>query len=210
MPARIARLPRNHVGYPIPWFVAVLEDGTRDFRIASAERQIAAIQEKLCWVCGHRLGGFVTFTIGPMCAVNRLSSEPPAHRDCATYSAQVCPFLAKPKMHRRPIGDGHDTVSAGGETITRNPGVTLLWTTRRFRPFRAPMGHAGLLFDIGDPTGVDWYRSGRTATRAEILDSIETGLPALREACQRDADPKDSLQHLDRCVQAALKLLPTA
>lgn len=81
MPPRIARLPRNKVGYPIPWFVAHLDDGTRDFRIAGQEQHIRAMRERLCYVCGGPLGGFGAFTIGPMCAVNRISSEPPAHRD---------------------------------------------------------------------------------------------------------------------------------
>lgn len=48
MPPEVARLPRNVAGYPIPWFVATLPDGTRDFRIACEERQLDAIRLKLC------------------------------------------------------------------------------------------------------------------------------------------------------------------
>ena len=208
MPARVARLPRNAVGYPIPWFVADLPDGTRDFRIAGEEKQLIATRDKLCWVCGTRLGAYMTFVIGPMCAVNRLSAEPPCHRDCATYSAQVCPFLVNPSMRRRPTDGSVETIPPGGEAITRNPGVALLWTTRSYRPFRAPLGHDGLLYEIGDPTDTTWLHHGRAATRAEILASIESGLPALREACQRDAEPLASLEYLEQQVTQALALVP--
>lgn len=208
MPGRIARLPRNPVGYPIPWFVADLDDGTRDFRIASGDKQVRAVREKLCWVCGDRVGQYVSFTIGPMCAVNRVSGEPPAHRDCAEYSAKVCPFLANPSMKRRPVGERADTIPAAGEMIERNPGVTLVWTTRSFRPFRPTMGHDGLLFELGEPTHVGWWCGARAATRAEVLASIDAGLPALREACQKDADPQDSLRYLQTQVDLAMQFVP--
>jgi hypothetical protein len=208
MPPRIARLPRNKAGYPIPWFVAELDDGTRDFRVASEERQIDAIRLKLCWVCGGPSGAYAAFVIGPMCAVNRISAEPPAHRDCAIYSARVCPFLAVPRMRRRENNLPDGMVEAAGGPIRRNPGVALVWVTRTFTVFRAPMGNQGRLHRFGDPTEVLWYAEGRTATRAEILASMESGLPALQEACQLDDDPADSLRMLDKDYQRALALLP--
>jgi hypothetical protein len=210
MPPRIARLPRNQVGYPIPWFVAVLEDGTRDFRIADQGKQIQATNEGLCWICGGRSGAYVSFTIGPMCAVNRISSEPPAHHDCAVYSAMVCPFLSNPAMRRRPVADSEGNVVPGGEMIARNPGVALVWTTKRWSAFRAPLGNDGVLYSIGDPTGVEWFTEGRPATRAEVVASIKAGLPALREACQRDEDPAASLRDVDRALAAAMPYLPAA
>lgn len=209
MPTRIARLPRNSVGYPIPWFVAAPPDGgDPDFRVADGEKQVRATKDKLCWVCGTRIGAYATFTIGPMCAINRLSGEPPSHRDCGIYSAQVCPFLATPSMRRRPGPKPLETIPAAGEMIERNPGVTLVWTTRAFTPFRPPMGAAGILYELGDPTETLWFREGRTATRTEVLDSIQAGLPALVQACQRDDNPNDSLKHLDACVARAIRLVP--
>lgn len=47
MPRPIAALPRNLAGYPIPWFVATLDDGTRDFRVADAERYRDAVRLRL-------------------------------------------------------------------------------------------------------------------------------------------------------------------
>lgn len=207
MPARIARLPRNQVGYPIPWFVADLPDGTRDFRIASADKKIHATRARLCWVCGDRLGQFVAFTIGPMCAVNRISGEPPSHRDCAVYSATVCPFLSTPSMRRRPTGTT-GTIPAAGQMIERNPGVALVWVTRDYEWFRPEMGHDGLLYNLGDPTDTLWLREGRTATRDEILAAVDSGMPLLHEACQHDDDPAASLADLEQQLQRAMALLP--
>lgn len=208
MPPRIAQLPRNTVGYPIPWFVATLDDGTRDFRIADQKRHIDALRDKLCWVCGGPAGAFSAFTIGPMCAVNRISGEPPAHRDCAIYSATVCPFLANPGMRRREARKPEGVVPAAGDPILRNPGVALVWVTRSYKVIRPDAGNAGLLCEIGDPTETLWFAEGRSATRAEVLASMESGLPILREACQRDDDPAASVRMLDAEYGRALALLP--
>lgn len=206
MPARIARLPRNQAGYPIPFFVSDI-GGVRDFRIASGDLMEQAVREKLCWVCGQVLGANMAFPIGPMCAVNRISSEPPTHLDCAVYSVKVCPFLSLPGMRRRPIVRD-DTQPAAGEMIERNPGVALIWVTRSFKPFRPPRGHDGVLFQIGDPVRTLWFREGRPASRDEIVESIQAGLPALQEACQSDENPDLSLQELAADLNEAMLLVP--
>lgn len=208
MPARIAALPRNAVGYPIPWFVATLEDGTRDFRIAGAELMITAIQRQLCWVCGQPLGAYVAFVIGPMCAVNRISAEPPAHRDCAIYSATVCPFLSNPTMRRREIDVDQPTIAPGGNPILRNPGVALVWITRSYQVFPAPAGNDGILFHLGEPTETAWFALGRKATRAMVIESLEEGLPLLQAACKQDENPAESLAELDDDYRRALTLVP--
>lgn len=208
MPPRIARLPRNRQGYPIPWFVADLPDGSRDFRIASQEKHVDALRFGLCWVCGARRGAYAAFTIGPMCAVNRISAEPPAHRDCAVYSATVCPFLSVPNMRRRESGKPDGLVDAAGIAILRNPGAVLVWVTRSFKTFRPEFGAAGVLCKLGNPTELHWFAEGRTATRAEVLASMESGLPSLKAACEQDDNPAHSLQVLDREYRRALALVP--
>lgn len=208
MPARIAALPRNGVGYPIPWFVATLDDGTRDFRIAGKTQYITALRRRLCWICGRPLGRNVAFTVGPMCAVNRISAEPPGHRDCATYAAQACPFLSNPTMRRRPVDI--EITPAAGRPVLRNPSVALVWVTRSFRPFRAHAGNDGILIRMGAPTQTLWYAEGRAATRGEVLASMESGLPVLRDACQLDDDPAASSAELDVDYERALALVPPA
>ncbi len=210
LPPKMSRLPIDERGYPIPWFVIEMPDGTRDFRIASEEKHIDALRFGLCWVCGDRRGAFAAFTIGPMCAVNRISAEPPAHRDCAIYSAVVCPFLSVPNMRRRESGKPGGTVEAAGIAILRNPGVALVWVTRSFTVFRPQLGRRGRLCRLGDPTDLLWFAEGRTATRAEVLASMESGLPALQAACGEDDNPEESLRILDGEYRKALALVPAA
>src|ERR1041385_2432550 len=91
LPARLRKLPVER-GYPVPWFVAFV-DGHYDFRVIGPGKIARAVQENRCWICGDTLGSYLCFPIGPMCAINRVTSEPPSHRECAEWSARACPFL---------------------------------------------------------------------------------------------------------------------
>ncbi len=204
MPARIAALPRcPERQLPVPWFVAWL-DGVPEFRCADSRKFKLAIEENRCWTCGEVLGAHKVFAIGPMCAVNRVTAEPPNHLDCAEYSARACPFLSNPKRRRRE-NDMPEERLVAGEMIRRNPGVTLLWSTKKFRPFR----HGnGVLFRLSDPTQLSWWCRGRTATTEEIVDSIESGMPILRDIAA--ADGGNASAELELMYLAAQRLIPRA
>jgi hypothetical protein len=201
-PARIAKLPKDKHGRPVPWFVAWI-DGEPDFRVIRSGGIEDAIRFNWCWVCGQTRGSWSAFVIGPMCAVNRTSAEPPAHRDCAVYSATHCPFLTTPNMVRRERGMPEDFVMPAGNMITRNPGVGLVWITRKFSRYRVDNG---VLFDIGEPAETLWYAHGRSATREEVLFSIETGLPLLRS--EAEAEGNGAVEHLEKMTAQALELVP--
>jgi hypothetical protein len=144
--ARIAALPVDARGYPIPFFVGYV-DGQPEFRMADGHKFTRCVKERLCWVCGQPLGSFMCFPIGPMCAVNQTTAEPPSHKECAEWSVRGCPFLAKPQMVRR-TDDKIEQLKAenpsAGIPIDRNPGVTCLWTTKSYQLF--PDGAGGRLF----------------------------------------------------------------
>ena len=185
MPARIHRLPVDErLAMPVPWFVA-WHDGKPDFRDANTAKRAEAIKRKLCWVCGEPLGRFMSFLVGPMCCINRTSAEPPMHNDCATWSAKNCPFLSNPNAKRREDETHTEATlqseTPGGIALARNPGVTAVWTTRSYAMFRAAVGKDGFLINIGHPENVAWYCRGRDATRLEVMDSINSGLPVLLE-----------------------------
>lgn len=182
MPASICKLPKDERGYPIPWFVATLPDGTRDFRIVHPGQGLQAYKGRLCWICGQSLGRYGAFVIGPMCAVNRVSSEPPSHPLCASFAAKACPFLTQPRRIRDKQGLPEE-LTAPGIMIERNPGVTLVWWSMRWTPFRAG---DGFLFNIGEPLRTLWFREGRPASRAEVLESVESGMPALQALADQD------------------------
>jgi hypothetical protein len=182
LPDRMRRLSISDEGYPVPWFVAY-RDGKPDFRCMDGEKMGIAVRHKRCWMCGEPLGKHLTFAIGPMCAVNRSISEPPSHLACLEYGVKACPFLTQPRMRRNEKDLPEDGYVAG-IGLKRNPGVTLLWTTLSYRVWKPPGG--GVLFELGDPEHVEYYAEGRKATRAEVIESMETGLPGLLEPAEQE------------------------
>lgn len=205
LPDKLAHLAIDDEGRPVPWFVAYV-DGKPDFRIADARKLVLAILEKRCWMCGAQNGSYRTFPVGPMCTVNRVSSEPPCHLACATYAVQACPFLLNGRRKRREtdMPEGAEWVS--GCPIKRNPGVMALWTTKR--PSVFDDGTGAPLFDIGDPEHVTWWKGGRAATRAEVEESIATGIPQLRALAAVEG-PK-AVAMLAKCERRARLYLPAA
>lgn len=176
MPPGIAALSVDDRGWPVPWFVSWrLDRRGPDFRAVEAGKVATALNHRICWCCGQSLGETAVFLVGPMCGINRISSEPPSCHDCAGWAVQACPFLLNPNMRRMPSEDGDREV---GVMVKRNPGVTLLWEAREWDPFRVD---GGVLIDLGDPLNVAWIREGRNATRAEVEESIAGGVGQLRE-----------------------------
>lgn len=200
MPNQIRKLPITR-GYPTPWFVASVK-GQYDFRIMDGRKVPIAIKKRLCWICGQQLGKEFTFPIGPMCAVNRTTAEPPSHPECAEWAAHACPFLLQKEGRRREAGLPTEARPPAGEMIRRQPGVVLLWRTNSYTLFSD--GRGGVLIRIGKPLGVSWLREGREATRDEVEESINSGLPLLRDKCQSLAE----LRHLQAAVSAVGRLLP--
>lgn len=189
MPDSMKALPLDKRGFPVPKFVQWF-DGEPDFRVVNGEHFLACIQKKLCWICGGGLGSRYFFVVGPMCGVNRISSEPPSHRGCAEFAAKNCPFLVRPMAKRNdkgmPGGAGalkHDSLlPPAGIHLDRNPGACIVWETGGYTLVED--GNGGVLINIGEPgKDTSFWREGRRATREEIEESVVTGLPALIAAC---------------------------
>lgn len=200
LPDRLRWRPVSDEGFPVPWFVEWI-DGKPDFRVMSAEKWVKAVKRDLCWICGNTLGRFKVFTVGPMCAVNRTSAEPPSHRDCAQYAVKACPFLTRPRMRRNSV-DLPAHKNPGGIMLERNPGCTLLWITHDYRVINA--GGSPLL-KMGEPVEITAYAEGRLATRAELNASVASGLPALAEI----AESEGAMRELAAAMASAEMLFRT-
>lgn len=192
-------LPVDERGYVVPWFVEWI-DGKPEFRAMDGRKWERAILERRCWVCGEKLGRFLTFVIGPMCGVNRTASEPPCHLECARWSARNCPFLSRPHMARRD----HEQLKAAGATssgvlLERNPGVTLLWTTRSYEVFDA--GNGKPLIEIGESEQVEWWAERLPATREQVTASVESGLPFLAELAKEQAGGLEALARMKAMLE---------
>lgn len=216
MPPSVAVLPRDGRGYPVPEFIQWMKDdkpcrrgeGEPDFRLADQRYRAEATRRGLCWVCGKQLGRHRVFVLGPMCVINRVTSEPPCCRSCAEYAAIACPFLVKPRMKRMSTDDlglGREEMNPGGIMIARNPGCVALYETAQYAPFAAARGW---LIGLEAPVRVDWYAEGRKATRAEVWASIESGYPLLLAEAEKDG--ADAVAELEKMRERAMRWLPAA
>lgn len=185
LPARMRSRPVSSTGYPVPWFVAQVDGSYDDFRVADAAKVPKALRLDLCWVCGQTLGRFKCFVIGPMCSVNRVTTEPPCHRECAEYAVRACPFLTRPRMRRNEtdLPDGH--TNPAGVMIKRNPGVALIWISKSYRVVR-DRDTRGSVIMLDEPVEIQAWCAGRLATRDELDASINSGLPLLAEVAEQD------------------------
>jgi hypothetical protein len=181
-------------GFVVPWFVDWI-NGKPEFRAMDRRKYVRAIRERLCWVCGNKLATRFAFVAGPMCGINRTSSEPPSHLECARWSARNCPFLSNPNMVRRQdelIDNAKVVEGSAGFAITRNPGVAMIWITKEYELF--PDGMGQYLIMMGRPQEVEWYSHGRPATRAEVLESIENGIGALEALARQEEGGMEDLR----------------
>jgi hypothetical protein len=207
MPGRMARLPLTEAGWPTLFFAAKV-DGKHDLRVADTSKFLACIKKKLCWLCGEPLGRYLAFVIGPMCVINRVTSEPPSHFECAEYAVQVCPFMVHPRAHRREKHMPDGTILPG-IGLDHNPGVMALWVTVKYEAFEAGTDHGssgGVLLHLGTPERITWWAEGRAATPPEIRHAIGLGLPKLRDLAERQGP--DSVELLGAQIAPARTLLP--
>ncbi|MBC6444599.1 MAG: hypothetical protein GDA50_04095 [Alphaproteobacteria bacterium GM202ARS2] len=193
LPDRMKKLGVDERGYIVPWFVDWV-DGKPVFQAYDPLKYKIAIEENRCWLSGDKLGAYKTFVVGPMCGINRTSAEPPSHHDCATFAAKACPFLTTPHAVRRqgPL-QGQDIKSPGGHPIKRNPGVTLLWTTKSYQVQKVDNGY---IIRMGRPTNIEFWAKGTPAKLAQVEDSVRTGLPVLHDAAR--VEGREALQLLQR------------
>ena len=203
IPKRIVKLPKDRRGHFVPWFIAWV-NGEPDFRIIDAEKISEAVHARLCWICSEKLGRHLAFVLGPMCTINRISAEPPSHRECAEFALKHCPFLTNPDQKRNPRAKPEGATEPAGYMIPRNPGVSVLWITRSYSLVRA---QNGVLFEVGEPVELSWWAEGRKATRQEIMASIRSGFPILHQMAEQEG-PK-AVKTLQAQLARAHTLLPS-
>jgi hypothetical protein len=168
LPQRIAKLPRDHRGYPVPSFVRWI-NGKPDFVETNPDHWQRCVQHRVCWICGDPCKGLLSFVCGPSAAFTGMTTEPAAHAECAMFALRTCPFIMFP--NRRRDLERHDTAEQGlsVRTSRHNPGVWLLWVAKRFAVRR--IGNSAVIAP-GKPRGFAWMREGRDATRSEVIDAL--------------------------------------
>lgn len=204
LPDRMKHLLVDERGYPVPWFVPWF-GGKPEFRGMDGAKRLRAIRDGRCWVCGSSLYREpLAFVVGPMCGINRTTAEPPCHVECATWSARNCPFLTQRELKRRE-DERTQSGTFPGVAIKRNPGVALVWVCTGYSTFND--GRGDFLIKLGEPTSLAFWSHGRMATRAEILESIESGFPLLAGMVTGDAEATAELLRMKADFE---QLLPAA
>jgi hypothetical protein len=69
-------------------------DGKPDFRVIDPERSLKCIQEKLCAICGRRLGEKSCLIGGPLSKINRLFTDPTMFKECSEFAVEASPFVS--------------------------------------------------------------------------------------------------------------------
>lgn len=206
MPARIRALPVSDKGFPVPWFVQEI-DGKPDFRVADTRKMYVGFTQRRCWICGQHLGRNGALLVGPMCVINRVSAEPPSHRDCAEFAVRACPFLVNPRSRRNDKGLPEEVMVNNG-MVLGNPGVMALWVTRAWDVMRT--GKDGVLFTFEDPTEVTWWTEGRPATGMEALNALRMGAMRLAEVAAENGEGEQGMKILQTNIAQALSYIPEA
>lgn len=94
IPPKLRPRPRDIHGRPIPFTNLIRADGTPDFRVLDAEKVKKCAREKLCALCGTRLGVHVFFIGGDGSANQGIFTDGPMHKECAEFASRACPFVA--------------------------------------------------------------------------------------------------------------------
>lgn len=203
LPPAMKNLPLDKRGFPVPWFASwPIAKRDVDFQVIEPGRIVTAMRFNVCWVSGEEMDPVFAFVIGPMCAINRISAEPPSRIEVAEWSVKGCPLLSNPAMRRAPRSD---VIDAPGIMERRNPGVSLIWVCDHFSPVRVDGGY---LFQVPDPMWVSWWHRGREATRAEVEAAMAPGVAQLRQMAMEEGSA--ALNEFSRRLTMARELLPEA
>lgn len=179
-------------GYVVPFFVSWFRgdqqvnenevDAKPSFPTIDMGRLNSCRKHNRCWICGIKLGTYKTFVFGPASAINRMSYEPPSHRDCARYAAQVCPYIINPKhthVTERAIPyrfkEGESKLD---DVSPHHPGLVVLYTVKYYT-FKMQDRARGIgLFELPEANNCEFYCEGRPATIAEVVTGIRKAIDA--------------------------------
>lgn len=159
MPPRIAALSRDQRGYPIPYTVWYDTENKPDFRVIDPSKWKRAAHHRCCGICGEPLGARMAFIGGPSAIEHRLFTDLPAHRDCAVYALQACPFVAAPNFaYARSYPDG---TSATQHMDIARPELFGMGITRSYQIARLPDGHQVMIANPFEE--IEWWKHGQKA-----------------------------------------------
>lgn len=171
LPARIAALPRDRRGYPIPYIVFRGADGVPEFVVNDTGLVLVAILGNLCHVCGQELEPNPWFCGGPGNALangdRAIYKDGPMHRECMEYSLQVCPHLSNQlagPVNLKPITRRLNRQGKGTVDPTVVPGIPPVFCAVQAYRYE----HDGRYFHVAKPyKKLHFWQGGRLMDRQE-------------------------------------------
>jgi hypothetical protein len=159
IPRRLPSRPRDPRGFAISWFSLILPDGSARISVNDSAKRSRALAHRLCWTCGQPLGRFVSFVLGPVQTLSRITTELPSHRECILLCAARLPISGQSAT--RAFGRAVLELLCGYRSpLPDNPGLHALWVTRTYQP--EPTPRDARIIRIGEPESVTWRRGGST------------------------------------------------
>lgn len=156
-PPRIAALPREERGIPIPYFVKYF-NGKPDLRVADPKKQMLCATKRVCWVCGQPLSYVSAFIGGPISCLQSLAfSDGPMHRECAEFSLKYCPYLAIPASKYRDANLPAGTELPTGAVEEKPDKFGMVLTAN----YRSAIYGNGLIFVAHNVQELTWWKEGK-------------------------------------------------
>jgi hypothetical protein len=123
--------------------------------------------QRLCGICGVKLGWWVCFVVGPLTLEERATYMPGNHRECALAALALCPYLALEERDRsgRDVPVRQQIVPR--EILPEKPTRLALVTTREYSTLKGPKEQ--LYARFAAPKRVEWwsYVNGRLTAEGE-------------------------------------------
>jgi hypothetical protein len=159
IPQFLSHLP-TYRGYPAAFF-QLWSDGVPDFRAIDTDKWAQCLKEKLCGICGKRLGEFCYFIGGPLSRDNKLFTDPPMHQDCAEFASRTCPFLSGKKLEYSDKPVEHDNAVILTAPMAPRPDRMFIMRTRTAK-IRGVKANGSYLIQVTGPwLGVKEFHTSR-------------------------------------------------
>ncbi len=158
LPDRLKDRPQ-YKGFVILYTTFIGADGLPDFKVIDHIKVRECLMNNLCGICGQKLDKILAFIGGPMCVKNRVFKDGPMHKECALYSAKVCPYLSNAeakysKADPRHLKDG-DSVIDVSDIDLNCPTRLAIYYCKSFEMIRNGPWPAWFA-KASRPTRIDW------------------------------------------------------
>ena len=199
-------------GFYVPYFVTWFKDRRQvhesvvgaepHFPTIDKTREALCRRRRYCWICGRQMGTFMCFVMGPLSALQRISTEPPSHRECAVYAVQVCPFMVGGyDMPENPAtNEGQQVIE---QMSIKNEQLNVIWVCHGYTLRPVDPSRGLFVYQMDHATDILLYHRGKPATLAQAMERINAAVMSndrIRAILTNDELAR-RIQHLLRFVR---------